>query len=62
MSVDLCVPKDFKHDSPATYERVVKSVRFSESPKIKEYDSNPNDNILVKEYLPLDAEEVEPKS
>ena len=59
MSVDLCVSKDFKHDPPTTYEEgVVKSVRFSEKPNIKEYDSNPNDNILVKEDLPLHDDEV----
>lgn len=59
MSVDFCVPKDFKHDPPANYEEgVVKAVRFSDKPNIKEYDSNPNDNILAKEYLPLHAEEV----
>jgi len=60
MSVDFCIPADFKFISPGKYEEgVVKAVRFAETSNIKEYDSDPNDNISVKEILPhLGNEEV----
>jgi len=57
--VGLHIPRDFEFSLENKYGKgIVKMVRFTGAePNIKEYESNLEENILVKEYLPCQGKE-----